>query len=175
MCQSRRSQTGVNLVELMIVVAILAISLTLGVPGFQSLKLRSDRSAALIELVAAVSLARSEAAQRGTPVSVCASSDGVACSGNSDWTGGWLVFHDADRNLAVAAQADVIKVVRFEHVRFSITADDDIAGGITFGTFGFSTPTAGGLTYTDALAARAINLTYVGRLHVTEATVEPSS
>lgn len=39
-------------------------------------------------------LARIEAVTRELPVSVCASSDGVACTGAS-WKDGWLVFSDA--------------------------------------------------------------------------------
>jgi type IV fimbrial biogenesis protein FimT len=167
----RRAQTGINLVELMIVICILGLSVGLGVPGFQSLKIRSDRSSALIELVSAVTLARSEAAMRGTPVSICASANGTSCSGARDWSTGWLVFRDADRDLVVEAQSQVIRVVRFENAQFNVIADQQIAGGIIFGTFGFSSPTAGSLTYRDALEARNIQLTYVGRLHVTEAAL----
>ncbi|MCG6940547.1 MAG: GspH/FimT family pseudopilin [Thiohalocapsa sp.] len=171
--QKRSSQKGINIVELLIVICILAISLTLGIPGFQALKLRSDRSAALIELVSAVRLARSEAALRGTPVSICASTDGARCSAADDWSGGWLVFQDPDQNLVVESAAQVIRVVRFEHVRFTLTADQDIDGGITFGTFGFSRPTAGAFSYADAFETRDIALTYLGRLYVTD--TEPSS
>jgi type IV fimbrial biogenesis protein FimT len=168
MIKSKRAQTGINIVELLIVVAILAMSLTVGVPSFQDLKLSSDRSAALIELVTAIRMARSEAALRGTPASVCASADGVSCSGGADWSGGWLVFQDPDQDIVIEDQTQVLKAVQFENVRFSITADDSIRGGITFGIFGFSMPTAGQFTYRDAFEARDIALTYVGRLHVTE-------
>jgi type IV fimbrial biogenesis protein FimT len=171
MSASRRTQAGINIVELMIVICILGLSLGLGVPSFQSLKIRSDRSSALIELVSAVTLARSEAAMRGTPISVCASSDGSSCSGARDWSTGWLVFQDEDEDLTVEAQTQVIRVVRFENAQFNVTADQQIAGGITFGTFGFSSPTAGSLAYRDAMEARDIQLTYVGRLHVTEAAL----
>jgi type IV fimbrial biogenesis protein FimT len=175
MINSRRSQRGVNLVEILVTICILTISLTMGIPAFQTMKLNADRSSALIELIAAVRLARSEAALRGTPVSVCASTDGRACSAAADWSSGWLVFRDADEDLTVEDQAQVLKAVRFEHTDFTITADDNVGGGITFGVFGFSSPTAGSLTYRDQQASRRLALTYVGRLHVTEAAAEPAS
>jgi type IV fimbrial biogenesis protein FimT len=178
MSRSRHAQLGINLVELMIVICILAMSLAVGIPGFQDLKTSQDRSAALVELVAAVRLARSEAALRGIPFSVCATTDGLSCSGGRNWSGGWLVFRDADRDTTIEDATQVVKAVRFAHSRFTLTADAIIGGGITFGTFGFSTPTAGAFTYQDTFEGRDIALTYIGKLHVTEAAEvveEPAS
>ena len=93
-----RKQRGVTLLELMIVITVLAIVLTVGVPGMRELVLNNRQVSAINELVTALQLARSEAITRNVAapagVSVCASNDGATCSGT--WTDGWIVFTDND-------------------------------------------------------------------------------
>ena len=170
MFKRRKPQQGVNLIELVVAMSIAALSLTVGVPAFVDLRVSSDRSSALIELVAAAKLARSEAALRGQAVSVCASVNGTTCSNSNNWSTGWIVFRDPDRDLVVASSsADIIKVVRFDNPRFTLTADrDTINGGITFSLFGFATPASGNFSYSDSQTARTVQLTYIGRLHILE-------
>ncbi|MGB5733049.1 MAG: GspH/FimT family pseudopilin [Thiohalocapsa sp.] len=171
MSSLRRHQHGINLIELIVTMSIAAITLTMGVPSFQGLRVSSDRSSAIIELVAAARLARSEAALRGTPASVCASDDGSSCSASTDWSNGWLVFRDQDGDAALDEADIVVKTVQFSNPRFTITADNAIGSGITFEQFGYPRPSqAGGdFDYEDPRASRCINLTYVGRLNVVEA------
>ena len=168
-------QCGTNLIELMVAISIAAISLTVGVPSFKSVRVSSDRSSAIIELVAAARLARSEAALRGTPFTLCASMNGTSCSGSSDWSNGWIVFSDSDGNGAVADRSDVIKVVEHNNTQFTLAADTNIGGRITFSTFGYANPPSGQLTYTDSQATRTVQLTFVGRLHVNQTTPDTAS
>ena len=174
MQSTRTRQLGINLVELLVTISIATLSLTVGVPAFEGLRIRSDRTSAIIELVSAARLARSEAALRGIPVSLCPSTDGSSCSGEDDWSNGWIVFHDQDRDLTIDDQTEVLKVVRFEHPLFVIAADDRIGAGITFGLFGFADPASGAFAYSDAQAARTLQLTYIGRLNVIEPAPESS-
>lgn len=174
--KSKHQQIGVNLVELMVGISIAALSLAVGVPSFESLRTRSDRSSAMIELISAARLARSEAALRGSVYTLCASADGTTCSRSADWSTGWIVFADPDANGAVANQTDVVKVVTFVNPQFTLTADNDIGGSITFGTFGYATPSYGQLKYMDHQTTRLVQLNYIGRLHVNKTRVkeEPS-
>jgi type IV fimbrial biogenesis protein FimT len=89
---------GFTLVELMITLALAAIILSLAVPGFQDI-IRNNRAATQSnELVAALSLARSEAVKRGARVSLCPSTDQASCTGGTDWADGWIVFLDTAAN-----------------------------------------------------------------------------
>lgn len=89
---------GFTLIELMITLVLAAIILALGVPGFQDI-VRNNRAATQSnELVAALSLARSEAVKRGARVSLCPSTDQASCTGGTDWAGGWIVFRDIAAN-----------------------------------------------------------------------------
>lgn len=83
---------GVTLVELLVTIAIVAILVAIGFPSFQS-SLRSNRIAtANNELIASLSLARSEAVRNARGGGVCASDDGASCSGA--WNDGWIVWQD---------------------------------------------------------------------------------
>jgi len=106
----RRPASGLTLIELMIVLVVLAVTLSLGAPLFQNLlhnnRLRADAS----RFLGAINLARSEAVMRNVPVSICPSTMAVTgqaeCSGN--YTSGWIVFSNADKDRVVDAGTDEV-------------------------------------------------------------------
>lgn len=84
---------GFTLLELLTTLTVVAVLLTVGVPGFFDI-VRNNRAAANAnEMVSALSIARSEAIRRGARVAVCPSSNGTSCTGT--WSDGWIVFADA--------------------------------------------------------------------------------
>jgi len=87
-----------TLIELMIVMVIVAIFVTVGVPNFQNLISDNRLSTQANSLVSSLSLARSESLKLRTPVSVCRSADGATCAGAGVWETGWLVFLDTNAN-----------------------------------------------------------------------------
>lgn len=102
--------TGFTLIELMVTVAVLAIMAALAFPSFQG-TLRSNRIATTTnELLASVSMARSEAIRSTRGGGVCSSADGKACGG--DWNSGWLVWTDSNGNEALDDAEPVIRYVQ---------------------------------------------------------------
>lgn len=97
---------GLTLFELLIAIAVLAVSLSTVVPGFADLahSIRLTRAAA--QLVAALNLARSEAILRRSPVSLCPriadDREPPGCGG--DYRAGWLVIRDAAVEEGTAAE-----------------------------------------------------------------------
>ena len=55
-------------------------------------------TAAANQLMGHLSLARSEAIKRNGRVTLCKSRDGAACTDDSAWQEGWLVFADDNKN-----------------------------------------------------------------------------
>ncbi|MEW5967274.1 MAG: GspH/FimT family pseudopilin [Pseudomonadota bacterium] len=87
---------GFTLIELVVTLAILGIILTIAIPNFQSMLASNRMASQANDVIAALSLARSEAVKRAAQVTVCASSDGATCTGT--WEQGWVV-RDAGGNV----------------------------------------------------------------------------
>jgi len=92
-------QAGFTLIELMIVIVLVAIFITVGVPSFQNLVSDNRLSTQANRLVSSLQLARTEALKLGAPVSICRTTDGASCAGvGTTWETGWLVFVDTNAN-----------------------------------------------------------------------------
>jgi len=88
-------EQGFTLIELFVAIAVMGVLVSLALPSFQQLMNNSRIVSETNGLVGDLALARSEALRLGKVVTVCASSDGAACSGTGVWTKGRLVFVDA--------------------------------------------------------------------------------
>lgn len=98
---------GFTLIELMVVIAMVAILLALGLPSFQS-TIRSNRLATQTnQFIAGIALARSEALRTSRGAAMCPSSNGTACGGT--WTDGWLVWADVDGDTTIDADEPIVR------------------------------------------------------------------
>lgn len=89
---SPKEMRGFTIFELMITVAVAGVILTIGVPSFLSVIETNRAVTHTNELITSLNLARSEAVRRGAPILVCSSTDNATCSGNTDWSTGWIVL-----------------------------------------------------------------------------------
>jgi type IV fimbrial biogenesis protein FimT len=161
---------GVTLVELMTTLSAVAVTLTLGVPTFNNLQGAIQRGQATAELITSLTLARSEAARRGTSVTVCASRAGTQCdTGDAlSWPSGWMVFTNADEDRVVDSGVDeILQVAHFEHTLFTLGAQGAIASGIDFRGSGYP-KVVGTFRYCDDKEYRELALSYIGRVDITD-------
>lgn len=104
-------QTGFTLIELMVTIAVLGILLSIAIPSFQNMLLGNRIAAQTNQLITALNYARSEAVKRGSPATVCSTTDGgVTCAGSTNWATGWLVFADADKDGTIDGGEAVLRV-----------------------------------------------------------------
>lgn len=106
-------QRGLTLIELMITLAVLAVIVGIAVPSFNNM-VQNNRSLSLGEdLASALNFARSEAIKRGARVTLCGSTDGIACNGT--WTNNWIAVVDTATtdNAAAPVVANAAAVLRF--------------------------------------------------------------
>ena len=91
-----KAQKGLTLIELMVTIAIAMILLAVGVPAYDSMMSNNRSVASTNRLVGALKVARSEAINRGTSVSLCPRSSvgSFTCGSASDWANGLLLFTD---------------------------------------------------------------------------------
>lgn len=93
----RRLSGGFTLVELLVVMALIAILAAIGVPSYQNLVASNRISAEINGLVAHLQFARAEAVKRGQDVT-------VTSSNGNNWEGGWVVA-DVNNNTLKQQQA----------------------------------------------------------------------
>jgi type IV fimbrial biogenesis protein FimT len=90
-------QRGFTLVELMVVVAVVAILASAALPSFSDLLSRQRVSVEANRLLGDLQYARAEAVTRHHEVVVCPASR-QSCVGGGDWSRGWMVFVDGNEN-----------------------------------------------------------------------------
>jgi type IV fimbrial biogenesis protein FimT len=90
-----KKQKAFTLIELLTTLVVLGVVVGVAVPSFNSQILNSKSVALGEDFVSALSLVRSEAVKRANRVSICASTDGLTCSGvATDWTKGFIAVVD---------------------------------------------------------------------------------
>ncbi|MGJ7508956.1 GspH/FimT family pseudopilin [Variovorax sp. GT1P44] len=123
---------GFTLIELMIVVALVAILGTVAAPGFRDLLVNQRLVASQSEFVAALGLARTEAMKRSQTVSLTPL--------NQDWSNGWQVAATVD------GKAEVVRT--FDALRTGVAVDTTTGSGfnkvVSFDANGFAKGKAGG-------------------------------
>ena len=92
------TDTGYSLLELLVTIAVAALILALGIPSFAALNARHAQRVELNALFHAIHLARKASIMRRQVVSLCPSVDGRSCTPGQDWSGGFLVFENGDRD-----------------------------------------------------------------------------
>jgi type IV fimbrial biogenesis protein FimT len=167
---------GFGLIELVIVIAIVAILTVIALPGYQRTIQRNRVVTDTNDFVAALNLARNEAVARGRPVSVCASLNGTSCDGTgvADWSGGYMVFTDFDPvGVVDAGSGDtVLRVIGPVSTHDSLRATNGNSGYVNFsrtGTARFISGDAREMKFQilsapcQADAVRTISITGLGR------------
>lgn len=105
-----RKDAGFTLIELMVAVAIVAILLGVGVPTWRSIVAATHSSSARESLYEATLAAGNHAMVAGNAAVLCASADGVQCSGSSDWSHGWIAFSDANHDRTRGSDERLLRV-----------------------------------------------------------------
>jgi type IV fimbrial biogenesis protein FimT len=136
-------QTGFTLVELLVVIGILTILLTVGMPSYLYITNSYRISAEVNGLLGDLQYAREEAIKEGQFVTVCVSSNAINCSGATTWQSGWIVYSNPP-NTNVPAAGSVLRV----QAAFTGTVPDTFVANtgiseVTYNREGFATTAAG--------------------------------
>lgn len=130
MCD-RSKVSGFTLIELMVTIAILAITVTIAIPSFQNVIASNQLQEGRERLRMAIQTAKGEAVARNQTVSLCPSADGSTCGGSGDWDENWLVVVDNNNSGGVniastlrvfeapdSGEVTVVHTGGFDYIRF---------------------------------------------------------
>lgn len=151
----RQARLGFTMLELMVVIAIVAILASVAIPSFRTMIERNRVAGAVNQFVGDLQFARSEAIKRGSPVVICASTDGATCSGANAWHSGWLVY-----NVSTPLSPTTVCSACRLRTRSALTSSDTLVAdsnvtSFTYGREGFAANMAG--TVTMALHTSPVN------------------
>jgi type IV fimbrial biogenesis protein FimT len=143
---------GLNLMELLIVMLIIAILAGIGVPSFKYVTSSNRIAGEINALLGDMRYARTEAIKEGSWVTVCAATITIAanpanstasCSGANSWSTGWIVFSDTSDNQTAPTTFSTLLRVEAKFVGGdTLTALDSTPTGVvavTFNREGFAT------------------------------------
>ncbi len=162
----RRATDGYSLYELIITIGLVALVMSLGLPSFGSILANHRLKVEVDALFHAVHLARKESVVRRRAVTLCPSPDGQNCEPDFDWSEGWIMFVNLDRDSPAARDSDEPLLQRFYGILHNkVTANRR--------SFSFRTTalraTNGTFIFCDKArraTARALIVSYTGRPRV---------
>ncbi len=161
-------QTGFTLVELMVTMAVLIITLAVGIPFYNDIVNHNRVIALTNSLTTSVNLAKSEAVGRGNDVFLCANGGTEASpSCGSDWNNGWYVYEDSNVSDDV-----ILKVWPAVETGMRIYSTDnslqfDYSGALESGDAEFvvSEADSAGKIQTSLNYVRCVGVKYSGRIN----------
>lgn len=119
-------ERGFTLIEVIVVVALIAILLSMAVPGLAAFQRNSELRATASGFLAAVQSARAEAMKRGVDTYMVPAS-------NNNWANGWTVYADVDRSQSLTGNDVVIMqtgpIALKTKVASNATEASEFAGG----------------------------------------------
>lgn len=159
---------GFTLIELMFVVALVAVLLSIGAPALQTMVINNRISTAAGDLMADLTFARATAISRTQRVGLCASSDQATCNGTS-WSQGWVIYVDANSNSNFDTGETLVRV-REELAGALTVTPSPSAFGIVFRPSGPSDQARTFLVCKTGFIGRNIALNATGRPSSTPTT-----
>src|SRR6185369_10920841 len=85
---------------------------------------------------------RSEALQRSSAVSVCASSNQTSCTGAGTWGSGWLVYEDANANNLFDSGETILRKWAPASTGMTVAVTDGTTSRVTYNAMGMGAQAA---------------------------------
>lgn len=158
------------MLELMITLGVASILLSVGVPSFRGVIMDNRMVRDSNQFAGSINLARSSAVRYQRNATICTSANYSAavptCAASTDWSQGWVVWVDKDRDGATDAN-EILSVQ--EPLDDSTAFSAATAARFSYDARGFGASPAGTLTLCDTRdgeTGRSIKVNTVGRTNI---------
>jgi len=155
---------GFTLLEALLVLALLAVLLSLAAPSLQGLRHKHQMQSHAEQLQSSLLLARTEALRRQQRVTLCvresAAEAGPDCSTAGTWAQGWVVFVDGNDNGRREATEAVLQLQEALSGFLTLQGNATVNRYISYGPQGRSQ------SVTGAFQAGTLTLCGAGQAHV---------
>ena len=165
---------GFTFVELMVTVAIIAIAASIAAPNLAAFIANYRLTTSANTTLAAITMARAEAFNRGKRIIVCTSSNASSCDNSATWASGWIVFvddnNDNSRNTGSAAEP-LLRVGAAASPNMTITGSNGAENLVAFTSRGATTMGSGSPEITFSISGyttRILSITPTGRASVSK-------
>lgn len=171
--------SGFTLIEMMVVLAILAITLTMGVPAFKGLLASAHLTQMTRDFYGDIALAKNEAVHRNARVCICKSIDERSCTSGGGWERGWIIFHDQDASGTREVNEELIRSYSNFQPRVTVIGNGSVSQYVSFTAFGQAKMRSGALqagTITicplpgGGPEARQLIINFAGRIRIAKAS-----
>ncbi len=167
---------GFTLIEALVVVAIIAVTSAIIIPGMSGFVYDSRVSSNVNEFIGAMTLARTEAVKRGRLVTICRSANADAqsptCADGSDWASGWIIFQESSTSANVGSFESPDELVQRRGTLISgmLAQSSPATSGVTFNSLGEQVGSSTGVMSfdfsVDGKSARKVCINRNGRVKV---------
>jgi type IV fimbrial biogenesis protein FimT len=155
---------GFTLLEALVVLALLAVLMSLAAPSLQGLRHKHQMQSQAEQLQSSLMLARTEALRRQQRVTLCvresAAAAGQDCATAGTWAQGWVLFVDGNNNARREATETVLQVQAALPGWMTLQGNATVDQYISYGPQGRSQSTTG------AFQAGTVTLCGAGQAHV---------
>ncbi|MEY2684800.1 MAG: hypothetical protein RJA09_1944 [Pseudomonadota bacterium] len=134
---------GLGLVEVLVVVAVMAVLATITLPALGGMLDRLRLATYNNDILAHLALARHEAIKRGQRVVVCKTPHAGTCALSGQWQQGWLVFVDLNNNAQLDPGEEVLRQQAALPAGWVVKGNTPVARYVSYHPIGLSLTVSG--------------------------------